>query len=426
MSISFKVENVDISAVRDRAMFNTFAGNQSYVIKGIGDELEITHSTSSFVVSIGTGEAVICGGSTLAEGTNELTLGENESGYIVIRVDLAQTGANICQFKAVPTLVQEEINNGGYIYDFELAQYTTNGTGVNTFRDKRALRGNITEDVVKSVNGVAPTNNNITLDYISTINSVRAKSDKNFVLGEGSNALFMTNGQPIVSETTYCISITNNAYEFTTNLLSVVKGLASDTFKANRSSHYNTYIKNTNSECADAPTHHKTEKATVYVVRDRAGISTSTLNATAIWVSLEKDGVMFERRIVNGAWSGNWKFVGSRDLLWTNPNPTDHFQPATISKDVNEYDNLLIIFKTDVDASNNAFNSTQIVATDGGQTLCQAIYPSTNSLMIATRLMLVYEKSEIRFSWDGWLWESPNFTRTRDNSLMVPLYIYGI
>lgn len=147
MSVSFKVENVPISAVRDRAMFNTFAGNKSYVIKGIGDELSVTTSSSSFEVTLGTGEAVICGGSMLSEGeATTLTLGQNESGYIVIEVDLSQTGENICRLARVSTLVQGDINGGNdYVYDLPLLQYSTDGNGVSSSTDMRTIKENAGE-----------------------------------------------------------------------------------------------------------------------------------------------------------------------------------------------------------------------------------------------------------------------------------------
>ena len=153
MSVSFKVENVPISAVRDRAMFNTFAGNQSYVIEGIGDELSVTHSSSSFVVELGTGEAVICGGSMLSEGeSTTLTLNANESGYLVIEIDLSQTGSNICKFTNVSSLVQGNINNGtDTIYDLPLYEYTTNGSGVSNIIDVREKKSAVTSQAVTSV-----------------------------------------------------------------------------------------------------------------------------------------------------------------------------------------------------------------------------------------------------------------------------------
>ena len=142
MAVSFKVEDVVISALRDRAMFNTFAGNQSYVIEGVGQELQVNYSSQSFVVELLSGEAVICGGSMMSEGEeNTLTLGANETGYVVIRVDLSQTGENICQLYKTPSLVQGNINNGSdYIYDLPLYQYATNGNGVQNFNDVRNIK----------------------------------------------------------------------------------------------------------------------------------------------------------------------------------------------------------------------------------------------------------------------------------------------
>lgn len=138
MSLSFKVENVDISAIRDRAMFDSFALNKSYVIKDIGDELEVT--VDGFNATLQSGEAVICGGSTLCEGSETLTLSQNQTGYLVIRVDLAQTGNNICKFTNVTNLVQENINDGiHYVYDLPLYEYSTNASGVSSITDVRDI-----------------------------------------------------------------------------------------------------------------------------------------------------------------------------------------------------------------------------------------------------------------------------------------------
>lgn len=160
MAVSFKVEDVNISAIRDRAMFNTFAGNESYVIQDIGDELEVTYSASSFVVTLGTGEAVIFGGSMVSEGVaNALTLGNSESGYIVIEIDLSQTGTNICQFKNVSSLVQNNINDGvNTVYDFPLYEYVTDESGVQSMTDVRNIKvsvsGTITEQTLFDISGV--------------------------------------------------------------------------------------------------------------------------------------------------------------------------------------------------------------------------------------------------------------------------------
>jgi len=192
MPISFKVDNVEISALRDRVMFNSFAGNKSYVVKGFGQELNVTSSSTSFSVTLGTGEAVICGGSMLVEGeTPSLTLPANSSGYLVIRVDLSQTGDNICQFKNVNALVQGDINNGtDLIYDLPLYQYKTNSEGVQTLTDKRNRISTSNDGYMKMV--TSPVNNNI---LVSDANGQAKISNKKLtdIYSAGSNVTISNN-----------------------------------------------------------------------------------------------------------------------------------------------------------------------------------------------------------------------------------------
>ena len=139
MAISYKVDNVEISALRDRIMFNSFAGNKSYVCKGYGDELAVTTSSSSFEVTLGSGEAVICGGSTFCTGGDTLTLEANQNGYLVLRVDITQTSENVCKFMNVPELIQGNINNGDEVFDLPLYSYITNTSGVSSKTDVRQI-----------------------------------------------------------------------------------------------------------------------------------------------------------------------------------------------------------------------------------------------------------------------------------------------
>lgn len=139
MSINIKYEGVTISAARDGAMFNTFAKNQDYIISDIGDELEVEYSSNSFVVSLGTGEAVMCGRSVLSSGDSEtLTLTANSNGYLVVEVDLSQT--DVCQFASVQTLQSENINANGIIRDLPLYYYTTDDKGVSSITDMRDIK----------------------------------------------------------------------------------------------------------------------------------------------------------------------------------------------------------------------------------------------------------------------------------------------
>lgn len=209
MSISFKVEDVEISAIRDRAMFNTFAGNQSYVISDIGDELAVTSSASSFVVSLGTGEAVICGGSMLSEGTAEtLTLGANETGYIAIEIDMSQTGSNICRLVNVSSLVQGNINNGiDMVYDLPLYQYTTNSSGVSSLTDVRNIIDNPAQAIIGELSTVARTGRYSDLTNKPSIDSALSSTSTNAVQNKVINTAL--NGKANTPDSALSSSSTN-------------------------------------------------------------------------------------------------------------------------------------------------------------------------------------------------------------------------
>lgn len=410
MSVSFKNDNVEISAIRDRAMFHTFAGNQSFVIKDIGDELAITYSASSFVVSIGTGEAVICGGSTLVEGTNEITLNQNESGYIVIRVDLAQTGDNICQFKAVSSLVQENINDEGYIYDFPLARYTTNGNGVNSFTDQRVIRNNITDDVVKTINGVAPTNNNIDIDtdYIKTINNIRPNSSGNILFNNGENMAIINRSGGAIEIQCY-----NDAYGFTSGTL--LSYIAS---KYN----YNTFYKSGSASISDFPEGFKTSAGTIYCVKNHAAN-----RVTAYWSGYESTKPLFKRSaVIDGgtlSWSTEWVFIGGEPVkLWENPNKTSNYAPATLTlTGASQYRKLLVEYKMGKSLHNNI---TLVIPYASGSQSYRPIMVNDWDTIVWRITNFFPSSAQIQFE-QGMVAHPHTGSGGADNQYMIPLFIYG-
>lgn len=150
--------NVIIPAERDGALYNFFFGGQDYVFDGIGDEFEITPSSSSFLVTLGTGEGVVCGRHVTEEtvnGTNSmLQLPANSSGYVTIRVDLTQVPGSEASLFATSVLAQDDLNNGGEVHDLPLYQYTTNGSGVSSFVDVRNISAG--SNVVCELNNGVP------------------------------------------------------------------------------------------------------------------------------------------------------------------------------------------------------------------------------------------------------------------------------
>lgn len=135
--------NVIIPAERDGALYNFLLGNQDYVFDGIGNEFEITSSSSSFLITLGTGEGVVGGRHVTEETVNNansmIQLDANSSGYVVIRVDLSRPAGTEAYLYATPTLVSQDLNNGGTIRDLPLYSYVTNGSGVSTFTDIRPV-----------------------------------------------------------------------------------------------------------------------------------------------------------------------------------------------------------------------------------------------------------------------------------------------
>lgn len=135
--------NVEIPAKRDGAIYNTFAGNQDYVIAGVGDEFEIEPSASSFVLTLGTGEGIVCGRhvTEVTDGgvNSMIQLTANSSGYVVIRMDLTRPAGTEAYFTTVQVLERDNLNANGTICDLPLYAYVTGENGVTSFIDMRDI-----------------------------------------------------------------------------------------------------------------------------------------------------------------------------------------------------------------------------------------------------------------------------------------------
>lgn len=135
--------NVVIPAERDGALYNFLMGGQDYVFANIGDAFEITPSSTSFLVTLGTGEGVVSGRhiteETVSGANSMIQLDANSSGYVVIRVDLSRPAGTEAFLYATPALSTQDLNNNGTVHDLPLYQYTTNASGVSSFTDVRPL-----------------------------------------------------------------------------------------------------------------------------------------------------------------------------------------------------------------------------------------------------------------------------------------------
>lgn len=134
---------IDIPASSDGAMYNVMFGGQDFIISGNHNEMEVTSSANSFIVTLGTGEAVICGRHVVEiteNGTNtQLQLDANDSGYLVLRFDLTKPAGQETYLATTNILQNDDLNAGGSVHDLLLYSYVTNGSGVSSLTDQRKM-----------------------------------------------------------------------------------------------------------------------------------------------------------------------------------------------------------------------------------------------------------------------------------------------
>lgn len=160
--MSFKVmadNNQSITSAQDAAMYNVFANNQDFIIGDIGAEMAVSHNAASLSVSLGTGEAVICGRHVSAVGSNALTLPANTSAKLVLRYDLLDS--NIAKLATTQTLASGNLNDGDTTRDLLLGSFVTSSSGVTSFTDQRNIKANIfnPNELPQIFNGTAAPDN---------------------------------------------------------------------------------------------------------------------------------------------------------------------------------------------------------------------------------------------------------------------------
>lgn len=135
--------SIDIPASRDGAMYNVMLGGQDFVITGIHNEMAVTYSANTLLVTLQTGEAVICGRHVTEVTENNanttLQLTANSSGYLVLRFDLTKPAGQEAYLATTNVLNNDNLNSGGTVRDLPLYQYVTNATGVSSMTDVRKM-----------------------------------------------------------------------------------------------------------------------------------------------------------------------------------------------------------------------------------------------------------------------------------------------
>lgn len=150
----FQFDKMQAYPTTDASLFSYLAGDRSFIIPNRGNELNVT--TSELNITVDTGEALILGRQIKITEPMVLTIGANQNGYLVIEIDLSKantsTGTpgqpdydpinNQLSLKFVNNLTQDNINDGGLIYQFNLGTVSSTSNSI-TFNKASNIMGSI-------------------------------------------------------------------------------------------------------------------------------------------------------------------------------------------------------------------------------------------------------------------------------------------
>ncbi len=133
-----------VSPANDASLYSGIVNDSNGTLNR-GTQFAVT--VNGLVATIGTGQAVIQGRLVEITASETLTLPANSSGTIAIAVDLTKTndvsgtagtptyqvGVNQVYLVAVTgTLTQDDLNNGGFLYELPIASFTSTTTSATT------------------------------------------------------------------------------------------------------------------------------------------------------------------------------------------------------------------------------------------------------------------------------------------------------
>lgn len=144
MSITaFQVNNGLVTPIADRKMYAMMSGNSVGVLEGI----TLSSKTNAIGVSDGWGVIQGCMFQVKAEDVEAILPSSGTAkGRIGIRLNVVTPSIEFFTQAAatLPSLVQEDINGGGSIYEMELGTYTVNGTQISSSITRTAPTASLT------------------------------------------------------------------------------------------------------------------------------------------------------------------------------------------------------------------------------------------------------------------------------------------
>ena len=139
----YTFDRMKISPKADALLYHSILDRNDRIVKGYKDELKVTATGLNTYVS--PGACVVQGRMIEIDEEMQLSVPANTSGYVCIVIDLTQNNTstgeagtpeyqpvnNQIRLEVVTELVQQDLHDGGQLYTFPLASFTTTGTTVS-------------------------------------------------------------------------------------------------------------------------------------------------------------------------------------------------------------------------------------------------------------------------------------------------------
>lgn len=138
----YTFDRMKISPKADALLYHSMLDGNDRIVKGYKDELKVVSTGLNTYVS--PGACVIQGRMIEIDEEMQLSVSANDSGYVCVVIDLTQNNTstgeagtpdyqpinNQIRLEVVKELVQQDLHNGGQLYTFPLANFTSTGATV--------------------------------------------------------------------------------------------------------------------------------------------------------------------------------------------------------------------------------------------------------------------------------------------------------
>jgi|GEM_PF-3303614 len=150
MIVGYQFDRAKVPAIADASIYSYMFYNNSFVISGRGNEMNVT--TNALSCEIDAGQAIIQGRLVEILTPETVEIPANSSGFLVIQIDLSQVNESIgipgtSEYRVtnnqviatfVNQLLTDDLNNGGVSYSFSLGSVSSTSSTVTFTRNDQA------------------------------------------------------------------------------------------------------------------------------------------------------------------------------------------------------------------------------------------------------------------------------------------------